>query len=261
MRVRRVCMTKERDGKMTEFTISLAGVGIGVSALYETTKRFCEAYLTEAETAFTVVMEREDIAYERRKTAQEAALEGLPEQDFSDGYLETLALYRKLAKGMLGYDAVVFHGSVLAYEGRAYLFTALSGTGKTTHSRLWLKNIPGCHILNGDKPLLRVTAEGVFACGTPWQGKEGYGRNEILPLEAICILERDSRNHIEPVSFREGMNTLIQQTNRPGETALLLKTLDLIGKIGGGVKLYRLGCNMEDEAAFVSFEGMRADRG
>lgn len=246
---------------MTDFTISLAGKNIGVSAMHETTKKFCQNYLTEAEPDFTVVICQEDIEFERLKSAEEDALEQIPTRQFSDRYLETLALYRKLAKGMLDYGAVVFHGSVLAYEGRAYLFTALSGTGKTTHSRLWLKNIPGCHILNGDKPLLRVTEDGVFACGTPWQGKEGYGCNEMLPLEAICVLERDRTNHIELISFRDGMNTLIQQTNRPTEPALLIKTLDLIGKIGTGVKLYRLGCNMEDEAAFCSFEGMRADRG
>lgn len=241
---------------MTDFTISLAGVPARVEAIYPETERFCRDYLSEEEPKFTVKIDQADIDSEREKSAREDEIEGLPTRSFSDRYLERLAVYRKLAKELLACDTLLFHGSVVAYGGKAYLFTALSGTGKTTHTRLWLKNIPGCHVLNGDKPLLRVEGERVLACGTPWQGKENYGCNEILPLEAICILERDATNHIEPVSFGDAMGTLIQQSNRPQETPLLLKTLELIGKLDKRVRFYRLGCNMEDEAAFVSFRGM-----
>ena len=241
---------------MTDFTISLAGVPARVEAIYPETERFCRDYLSEEAPKFTVKIDQADIDSEREKSAREDEIEGLPTRSFSDRYLERLAVYRKLAKELLSYDTLLFHGSVVAYGGKAYLFTALSGTGKTTHTRLWLKNIPDCHVLNGDKPLLRVEGERVLACGTPWQGKENYGCNEILPLEAICILERDATNHIEPVSFGDAMGTLIQQSNRPQETPLLLKTLDLIGRLDKRVRFYRLGCNMEDEAAFVSFRGM-----
>ena len=244
---------------MTEFTISLAGVAARVEALYPETERFCRDYLSAETPLFTVRVEQEDIDAEREKSAREDEIEGLPTRSFSDRYLERLAVYRKLAKELLAYDTFLFHGSVVALEGKAYLFTALSGTGKTTHTRLWLKNIPGAHILNGDKPLLRVEEHRVLACGTPWQGKENYGCNENLPLEAICILERDTTNHIEPVSFGDAMGTLIQQANRPQEPALLLKTLALIGMLDKRVRFYRLGCNMEDEAAFVSFRGMTGE--
>lgn len=241
---------------MTEFTVSLAGVPMRIEALSPRVADFCRDYITSEKPLFTVSMTPEDIARERERSAREDELEGKPVRRFSDAYLETLAVYRRLAERMLDYDAVVFHGSVVALEGRAYLFTARSGTGKTTHTRLWLKNIPGSYVLNGDKPMLRLDGARVLACGTPWMGKERLGCRGILPLEAICLLERDEKNRIEPISFHEAMAGLIQQTHRPEGGDAFVKTLSLIGKLGGCVRLYRLGCNMEDEAALVSWRGM-----
>ena len=244
---------------MTAFTISLAGFPIRVEALHEHTMRFCADYLCEDTPVLTIRMRQEDIDLECEKSDQERELEGLPPHRFSDSYLETLAVYRKIAAGLLEKDVLLFHGSVMAYAGKAYLFTAPSGTGKTTHCRLWLSQIPGTYVLNGDKPLLRIEQDRVLACGTPWRGKEKYGRNEILPLEAICILERDTHNHIEPVSFRDALPVLLAQCNRPDDAQPMLRTLELIGRLGRMTRLYRLGCNMEPEAARVSFRAMCKD--
>ena len=226
---------------MTEFTISLAGVAVGVAALYPRTEAFCRDYLTDAAPQCALTISEADIDSEAERSAREDALEGIGPRHFSRPYLETLAVYRK---------------AVVAYHGKAYAFTAKSGTGKTTHVNLWLKNIPGAYVLNGDKPLLRWVDGQVFACGTPWQGKENLGRNEMLPLAAICLLERSEGNHIAEIGFSEAMGMLVQQTNRSDRPELMLPTLDLIGKIGTAVKLYRLGCNRDDEAAWVSFRAM-----
>ena len=241
---------------MTEFSVSLAGVPMRIRAMHTGTCDFCRDYLTGEEPAFTVSMTQGDIERERAKSAREDELEGKPVRHFSDEYLETLAVYRRLAVELLTYDAVVFHGAAVAFDGKAYLFTARSGIGKTTHTRLWLKNIPGSYVLNGDKPVLRLVEGRYFACGTPWKGKEGFGCNEILPLEAICILGRDEKNHIEPVSFHDALPVIIQQTHRPDGQEALMKTISLIGSMNGRVRFYRLGCNMEDEAALTSFRGM-----
>ncbi|MBQ7466015.1 MAG: hypothetical protein IJS55_05785 [Oscillospiraceae bacterium] len=241
---------------MTEFTISLAGVAVGVAALYPQTKAFCRDYLTEAAPQCALSISEADIDSEAARSAREDALEGIGPRYFSRPYLETLAVYRKAADLLLEKNAVVFHSAVVAYNGKAYAFTAKSGTGKTTHLNLWLKNIPGAYVLNGDKPLLRWMDGQVMACGTPWQGKENLGRNEMLPLAAICLLERSERNHIDRIGFSEAMGMLLQQTNRSERPELMLQTLDVIGKIGTGVALYRLGCNMDDQAAWVSFRGM-----
>ena len=111
-------------------------------------------------------------------------------------------------------------------------------------------------MLNGDKPLLRVETDRVLACGTPWRGKEQLGRNEMLPLEAICFLERDEVNHIEAVSLHDALPSLIAQTNRPTEPQAVMHTLELIGRVGGMARLYRLGCNMEPEAAHISYHAL-----
>ena len=242
---------------MTDFTLSLAGVPLRAQTLWPETREYCRDYLSEEEPRFTVCVTQAHIDAEREIAQREAALEGRGPRRCSDRYLEPLALYRLIAARLLDYGAVVFHGSAVAAEGRVYLFTAPSGTGKTTHSRLWLSEVPGSYILNGDKPLLRVEAGRVLVCGTPWRGKERYGVNEILPLAAICVLERAEENRIEPISLHDALPTLIRQTHRPREQEGLLRTLELISAVGRTVKLYRLGCNREPEAARVSWNGMR----
>lgn len=246
---------------MTVFTISVADTPIRVSAIYPTTRDFCRAYLCEAEPEIRIEIFPEDIAFEREKSAREDEAEGIPARFFPDSYLETLAVYRKIAVELLDKDTLLFHGSVIAVDGAAYLFTAKSGTGKTTHTKLWLKNIPGSYVLNGDKPLLRFTEKGLYACGTPWQGKENYGCNRMVPLRAICILERNKENDIRPVTMREALPVLLQQSYRPSSLQGMQKTLELVGRLGSGCSLYRLGCNMKDEAALVSYNGMKPQQG
>ena len=237
------------------YALSLAGVPIHVSALYPTTKRFCKDYLSKNTPALSITLTQEDIEAERRRSELQDITDGVPKRSFLDSYLETLALYRKLTTPLLERDILVFHGAAVVADGWVYLFTAPSGTGKTTHVRLWLDQIPGAYVLNGDKPLLKFTDKGVWVCGTPWQGKENMGRNEILPLKAICILERGDSNQISAVGFPEALSVLTQQVYRPADPVLLLKTLKLMGKLSH-TNLFQLRCNMEKEAAWVSYQGM-----
>ncbi len=242
---------------MTDFTISLAGIPIHVAALHSETRDYCEEYLCDQKPRISFELTAADIEYEREHAVRRDIASGIIPVAHSDHYLETLALLRKTARAILDYDVLLFHGAVVVVEGRAYLFTAPSGTGKTTHIRLWLDRFPGAYVLNGDKPFLKVEADGrVLACGAPWRGKERYGRNEILPLEAVCLLERAIENRIESVSLKDALNVLIQQTHMPSDSTATLKTLRLIEKIGQGTRLYRLECNMEPDAARVSSRAM-----
>ena len=231
---------------MTRFTVSLAGVTIDVCAKYSSTRDFCREFLSEGPADFSVTLTREDIDYQRSFT----------DQSFTDAYLEPLALHRKVSDEIIRYDTILFHGSALAYNGKSYIFTAPSGTGKTTHTRLWLKQLPGSYVLNGDKPYLRMEGQRVMACGTPWRGKEHYGVNEILPLEAICLLERDTYDHIEQIRCEEAFGTLVRQTYRTSDPASLPKIVSLLGTLGRYVRLYHLGCTMNPEAALISSEAM-----
>lgn len=239
------------------FRIALAGQVIGVSALYEQTRTFCKNYLTDAPTSFEVAVTPADIAYERQRSARADELEGAAVREHADPYLETLAVYRKLAQLLVQDDILLMHGAVVAVDGQAYLFTAKSGTGKTTHTRLWMRQFGDRAVMvNGDKPLLHITSEGVTVYGTPWDGKEHLSTNTSCPLKALCILTRSETNHIERISKKEALPMLCQQSYRPCSPIGAQKMLALVDRLGSSVPLYRLGCNMEPEAALVAYHGM-----
>ena len=241
---------------MMDFTLELAGVPIAVQALHESTKRFCSDYLVDKNPTISVCVAQDDIDTERERSARLDKQEGKPVRRFSDAYLETLALYRKIADAMIEQDAIVFHGCVLAVDGQAYLFTAPSGTGKTTHARFWLNVVPGAYVLNGDKPLLLLTGDKVLACGTPWQGKEHMGCNATLPLAGLCILDRDTYDHIERVTLPSVLGRLVQQTYRPDRPEALVRSIELAGAVGERVPLYHMGCTLDERSATVSYEAM-----
>ena len=243
---------------MKEFQITLAGQAVGICSMYDEVFQLCRGYLSDAaEVSFQVEIAPEDIAFEREKSLREAALEGKPVVFYPDPYLETLAVYRKIAVRMPEYDTWLMHGSAVAVGEEAFLFTAASGTGKTTHTRLWMEQIPGAFVVNGDKPLLRMRDGLCEVCGTPWSGKENMNQNVIVPLRAICFLHRGTENRIEEISFREAASLLLQQSFRCSDPFVMQKTMTLIKRLGDCVHFYQLFCNMEPEAAVVSWRGMR----
>lgn len=242
---------------MRRFTVSLAGIAVEIQCTHEDTYDMCVPYLCDRPGQFAVSVSQEDIAFEREKSRREAALEGLIWEDFSDGYLETLAVYRKVAVGMLDYDTFLMHGSAVCAHGEGYLFTASSGVGKTTHTRLWLDHIPGAYVVNGDKPLICLRDGQALVCGTPWAGKEAMNTNGLVPLRAICLLERGKENRIQRIGFQEVYPLLIQQTYRPAQAEPLRKTLELLKTLRERVGLYRLQCNMDPEAAWTAYRGMK----
>lgn len=237
---------------MPDFTVSIAGIPIGISALYPSTRAFLEEYLTQKTPLFSVEVAEEDIEFEQEQSAVQNKREGIPVQRYGARYLETLAVLRKIADRAFDYGVVLFHGSVVAVDGRAYLFTAPSGTGKTTHSKLWLERFPNAYILNGDKPFLKEENGRILAYGTPWRGKEQFGRNEMLPLEAICLLERGQKNSIVKIGLDEALETMLRQIHLPNTPDSMLKAVSMCDKIGKSVRLYRLKCNTDPEAAAAS---------
>ena len=240
-----------------EFCVSLAGVRVGVRCRYDEVRELCRDYLCDGEPAFVVSVDEADVAFEREKSVREALHEGLPVVAYGEPYLETLAVYRKVAVGMLEHGVFLMHGAAVAVNGEAYLFCARSGTGKTTHARLWLEGVRGACVVNGDKPLVRVADGTVEVCGTPWAGKEGLNANRIVPLRAVCLLERGRENRIERVSLDEAYPRLLEQSYWPAEADAMARTMRLVREVGERVGLWRLACTMEPEAARVAYEAMR----
>lgn len=238
-----------------------ADVDIRISSVHEKVHRLCEDYRTDGGTYdFAVETTPEDIEYERERSARTDELEGIPVRSFSDGYLEELAVYRKMAEILPDYDTLLMHGSAVAVDGAAYLFIAKSGTGKSTHTRLWRELLKEKAVMiNDDKPLVRVTEGGAVIYGTPWDGKHRLSTNTACPLAAVCILERAKDNHIRQIDRSEALPMLLQQTYRPEGIPALTRVLELTEKLAASVRLYRLGCNMDISAAKLSYEAMRKD--
>ena len=224
-----------------------AGKTVEVNSLNKAVHDYCADYLSDAPADFSITTTQADIDYERSR----AEHPGYP-----DGYLEELAVYRKISEKMPYYDTILFHGSVIAVDGVAYLFTAASGTGKSTHAALWRKYFGERAVMvNDDKPLLHI-GDVVTAYGTPYDGKHKLSNRIAVPLKAICILTRAAENSIVQVTKSEAYPMLLQQAYRPNDVFALQKTLDLVDKMTEKLELYRLGCNMELEAAKVAYEGM-----
>ena len=230
---------------------------VEIISLYRDVHLLCKDYACDGSPDFTVQIENGDIVFERERSMAEDAAAGISARSFSDGYLETLAVYRKIADRMLSYDTVLFHGSCVAVDGVGYLFTAKSGTGKSTHTRLWREYFGARAVMvNDDKPLIRVDKTGVTVFGTPWNGKHGLGENISIPLKAICVLRRDAENHIEKTDRRSVYPMLLQQIYRPQAPADMMKMLALADRLASLVPFYQLGCNMNIESAKVAYEGM-----
>ncbi len=149
------------------------------------------------------------------------------------------------------------HGSVIAIDNEAYMFTAKSGTGKTTHIRKWLERVPEAFVVNGDKPLIIAGKETPQACGTPWCGKERMGTNAIVPLKAIVFMDRAEENAIRPITFKQAFPRLLEQTHRPEDPELMSKTLQLLASLNNRVKFYHFDFNnFKDDAFDVAYQAL-----
>ena len=176
-----------------------------------------------------------------------------------DSFLENNAIHALLAEGLVKYDALLTHGSALCMDGRVYVFTAPSGTGKSFHASLWRKAFGDrVWMVNDDKPYLRIKEDGVTVYGAPWDGKSRLSRNASAPLKAVVWLTRDAFNHIEPLSKSEAFLVLMSQCFASKIPATMKRIIELEKILLGAAEFYKLGCNMDPEAAIVAYEGMNA---
>ncbi|MBQ4617866.1 MAG: hypothetical protein IJB27_05775 [Clostridia bacterium] len=154
-----------------------------------------------------------------------------------DAYEEHAVLGRGFYGALLEHDGFLLHASAVELDGKAYLFSASSGTGKSTHAAFWQSEL-GALTINDDKPAVRLI-DGVFhACGTPFSGKEDKSRNVCVPLGAIVVLRRGEKTKVEPIATREALFRLLDQTIRPAETAAYERLLTLAERVIESVPMY-----------------------
>ena len=237
--------------------IQVAGMNISISGRSSLLAGYFRGYESNEPGRIQIAVDANDIVYEREKSLREDLLEGIKPREFPEEYLEFIAVQRKLSEIFFDYNILLFHGSVVAVDGEAYLFTAKSGTGKSTHTRLWREVFgPRAVMVNDDKPFLEIRDDHVVVHGSPWNGKHRLGENISLPLKAICILERGEENRIRSIRPREALTMLMQQSQRPQDRRKLPLYLDLVDKLSSRVSFYRMACNMDPSAAVIAYETM-----
>ncbi|MBE7087312.1 MAG: hypothetical protein E7369_03330 [Clostridiales bacterium] len=227
----------------------IADIVFDARPIYKYSASICAKYeyVGDEPSAFSVVMTEDDIAKERALAPE-----------FPDAYLESLALFRKLCDYALeNADGIIFHSSAIMVDGKAYLFTAPSGTGKSTHTRLWREMLGDKAVMiNDDKPIIRYVDGDFYVYGTPWNGKHRLDTNARAKIDGICAIRQAKENVIEKCSTQEMLITIMNQTIRPTDIGQMDKLLGLIDKMLKTVKLYKLGCNVSKEAAETSYNAM-----
>ncbi len=222
---------------------------------YKTFPTIAKDYICEGETVdLHIEVSESDIDYEYSQSVGE----------FSRDYVHSIATCRKLAEKVPFYNAILLHSACFDVDGVGVAFAAHSGTGKTTHMRLWQEYLgERMTIVNGDKPIIRFFDDdlspqgqnGIFpyAYGTPWNGKEHYGCNMRTPLKHICFIERAEQNSCEPMSSSEAVDRIMNQVYMPSDPQALLNTIRLIDRLIHSCSLWRICCNMEPDAAKIAY--------
>lgn len=236
------------------FTVKLADMYIQIESKYPDLKTFCKDYIVEGVTPdFSVSWNEDEIWAEKEHETT---------TNFSPTYLETLTALRKISEILPTYKRLLIHGAAITLDDKAYLFTAPSGTGKSTHIRLWKKYLgPRADIVNGDKPFISLDCNESgqmepYIYGTPWAGKERWQKNRRAPLGGICFLRRGKENKIRRLEPAECLGMLFNQVYLPKDALASQLTLELVDIMLQNVPLYLLECDISEDAVKCSFEGM-----
>jgi len=229
--------------------IRLADIPVQMDPRFPELESLCRGYETKEPPVISLSVSPDEIENERR----------MQDECFSDGYLETVCMYRKLALEVLAHQVFVLHASVVEVDGKGYAFLAPSGTGKTTQTGLWLQYFgERARVINGDKPLIRMVRKEssleFIAYGTPWCGKEGMGCNASVPLRALFFVER-AVNPSCILSLQEySVDMIFRQLLLPESAEQMEHLLHMVDGLVETVPGYILRCNMNMESVKTAYK-------
>ena len=147
---------------------------------------------------------------------------------------------------------LLIHASVIKQAGHGYLFLGHSGTGKSTHSSLWLKHIEGSELLNDDNPVIVVDEEGATVYGSPWSGKTPCYKNDSARIGAFVRIKQEPENHIMREKPLQSFSTLQpSMSTMKWDKRVYNGVCDSVSRLVAKVPLYTLGCRPDQEAAEV----------
>lgn len=184
-----------------------------------------------------------------RLEMEQAWQDSLPACKFA---LDT-ALMIQFAFFTAGRETLLLHASAVVHAGKAYAFLGKSGTGKSTHSALWLKAFPGTFLLNDDNPVLRIRPDGtVYLFGSPWSGKTPAYNNSSAPLGALVRLRQSSANQISSLDITEAylaVSSSVSAFHLRGDEALKQKLHGTLAAVVTNTPVFQLQCRPDEEAA------------
>lgn len=226
----------------------IADLLIEITPHYDLLARVCEKYCVETEAA-------PDFSIDITEQQIDEVISRFP--DYTRRYAENLCACRHACNEAARRGAILFHAAAVMVEGKAYAFSAPSGTGKSTHILLWRKRYGKLvEMINGDKPFLRER-DGVFTVyGSPWCGKEGWNKNVSAPLAGLCFLSRDKENSITPMDADEALPRVFTQMIKPPTAEGVAETMRTADSLIRNVPIYHLRCNMTEAAAECSFRAL-----
>lgn len=224
----------------------IADLCIKINPIHQQTKQRLAPYLTScAEADFEITVSDSEIS-EKISTSKFA----YPEYEH-----ESSIILAKLCNKLLEcFNGFFFHSSSFMLNGEGYVFTAPSGTGKSTHTALWRKHFGNKVIMiNDDKPLIRRIGKDFFIYGTPWMGKSNIGNNVKAKVKAVFILKRSEKNSIKQVSIREVFKEILEATVVPSDRTMMSNLLMLLDELFSKIPIYLLHCNISDEAVLTAY--------
>lgn len=176
---------------------------------------------------------------------------------FSEKDCEVMATGQRFYSKLVDFDGFMLHSSAVMVDKKVYLFSAPSGTGKSTHTRQWLKLFgEKAVIINDDKPAIRVVNGEILAFGTPWSGSSELNSASFGKLQGICVLSRSEENYIKPLAQEKAVFSILNQTVRPADASQMDKLLTLLDKVVREVPLWQMGCNISTDAAQIAYDAM-----
>ncbi|WP_449074450.1 hypothetical protein [Ruminococcus sp.] len=224
----------------------IADLNIEINPKYEKTREILANYITDEKTA--------DFCVEAEQSEIDRLVAGGGIDYLSESCIINTLVCREILDN---YDGLFFHSSALMFDGKAYIFSAPSGTGKSTHTALWRKHFGDrVTMINDDKPIIRKKDGVFYVYGTPWMGKSNIGANISAPLKAVFLLERDSKNYAEKVSAGRVFAKLLEATLISKKQDRMSKILELYDEIFSAVDLYLLHCTISDDAVTAAYDAI-----
>ena len=232
---------------MFKFIIKIADLRFLIQCHYQFCFDLCKDYIVGGnEYDIEIVVNDEDLDKEKDLLL-----------GFDIGYIESLTVYRMIAEKIPFFHRFLMHGAVITFQDNGYMFTAPSGTGKSTHIRLWRKFLgENVDIVNGDKPILWANDAGVYVFGTPWCGKEGWQKNRNALLNGVCFIEQGRLNRIKKINNDECLSLLMKQVYMSKDFLVMGNILDCLDLLMRHVPFYLLECDMSMDAVRCSFEAL-----